>query len=130
MKNETDMYESSREALRAIQMVFQEAVKNNSIEDMREHIDKDFSFVSFTDKSFESFDDFVKQWEISREEMVGDGSFATELNPETTLFEGDIAICKGNATNQLVDKKGKAFTYSSHWTVIFKKSEELSYLMV
>ncbi len=118
-----DKHESSREQLRALQAIFENAVKNNTIEDMREHIDDDFSFVSFTDKSFDNFDAFAKQWKISRDEMIGSGSFTTQLNPEPAHFEGDIAICKGNASNQMLDKKGKAFEYSSNWTVIFKQSE-------
>lgn len=125
MNNETDIHEVNRERLRAIQQRFQLAVRNNTIEDMREHVDSDFSFVSFTDKSFESFDAFAKQWEISRSEMVGTGSFSTEMNPESTLFENNIAICKGNAVNQLVDNNGESFDFNSHWTVILRyKADE------
>ena len=117
-----ETHESSRVALRALQQVFQKAVENNTIEDMREHIADDFSFVSFTDKSFDSFDNFEKQWKVTRAEMIGDGRFTSELNPEPALFEGDIAICKGNASNQMVDAKGNTFAYSSNWTVIFKQT--------
>lgn len=118
----SDMHESSREQLRALQVIFEKAVMNNTIEDMREHIDDDFSFVSFTDKSFDNFDAFAKQWKISRDEMIGNGSFTTQLNPDPALFEGDIAICKGNANNQMNDRKGKSFEYGSNWTVIFKQT--------
>lgn len=118
-----DTIEQNRDSLRAIQQVFQKAVENNTIGDMREHIDSRFSFVSFTDKSFENFDDFEKQWNITRAEMIGNGKFTTELNPEPTVFVGDIAVCKGNATNQMTDKQGKSYEYSSNWTVIFKQTE-------
>jgi len=118
-----DREEQDRESLRAIQQVFQKAVANNTIGDMREHIDADFSFVSFTDKSFENFDDFEKQWNITRAEMIGNGKFSTELNPEPTVFIGDIAVCKGNASNHMVDKQGKSFEYSANWTVVFKQVE-------
>lgn len=124
IQNDVDVNAEARESLRLIQQVFETAVKNNTIADMRAHIHQDFSFVSFTDKSFESFDDFEKQWGISRENMVGNGTFTTALNPETTQFEGDIAICKGNAANQLTDKQGKSYQYTSHWTVIFKHTDD------
>jgi len=119
-----DPHEKSREELRELQQVFQHAVKNNSIGDMRTHTDKDFSFVSFTDKSFSNFDDFEKQWNISRQKMIGSGSFTTELNPETSLFFDDIAVCKGNANNHMIDAKGESFNYGSNWTVIFKKTDD------
>jgi len=118
-----DKIEQNRESLRAIQQVFQSAVENNSIGDMRTHIDPNFSFVSFTDKSFENFDDFEKQWNITRAEMIGNGKFTTELNPEPTVFIGDIAVCKGNASNHMTDKQGKSYEYSSNWTVIFKQTD-------
>lgn len=124
MMKDSDNNEQSREALRSLQQVFQNAVKNNTIEDMREHVADDFSFVSFTDKSFGNFDEFAKQWKITRDEMIGDGSFVSELNPESALFEGDVAICKGNASNQMVDIKGNSFDYSSNWTVIFKQTAD------
>lgn len=123
MNNDTDIHASSRDELRAVQQEFQKAVKNNTIEDMRQHIDDEFSFVSFTDKSFDSFDEFVEQWNISRAQMVGNGSFITELNPDLSIFEGNIAICKGNASNQLVDHKGESYKYNSNWTVIFKQTD-------
>lgn len=119
-----DQHAESREELRAIQQIFQQAIENNTIGDMREHVHDDFSFVSFTDKSFENFDAFEEQWKITREGMIGSGSFSSELNPETSLFYGDIAICKGDARNKMVDKKGQRFEYSSHWTVVFKRSDD------
>lgn len=121
--NNIDKDESSRQQLRELQSIFEQAVKNNSIEDMREHVDVDFSFVSFTDKSFDNFDTFAKQWKISRNEMIGSGSFVSQLNPEPAVFEGDIAICKGNASNTMVDKRDKTFEYSSNWTVVFKQTD-------
>ena len=118
-----DLHAEDREALRAIQQVFQKAVENNTIGDVREHAHEDFSYVSFTDKSFESFDAFEKQWKISRAEMIGNGSFISELNPETSLFFDDIAVCMGNASSQMVDKDGQYFEYNSNWTVVFKRSD-------
>ena len=61
--------EQDREKLRAIQAVFEQAIINNSIEDIRPYTHKDFSFVSFTDRSFKDFDSFVKQWGVTRREM-------------------------------------------------------------
>jgi len=120
MSNETDVHANSRELLRAIQHRFEQAVQNNTIEDMREHVDSAFSIVSFTDSSFDNFDDFVRQWEITRTKMIGNGSFSTDMRPETTLFEDNIAICKGNAINKMVDKKGKSFEFTSNWSVVCK----------
>ncbi|MCG6969419.1 MAG: nuclear transport factor 2 family protein [Gammaproteobacteria bacterium] len=116
-------YNEEREQLRAIQAVFEKAVENNSIEDLRPYTDPEFSYVSFTDRSFGDFDSFCRQWGLTREEMVGSGSFTTQLDPEPTLFFDDIAVCYGNSKNKLINKKGAKFDFTSHWTVIFKRED-------
>ncbi len=120
----TDQYERDREQLRIIQKAFENAVENNTLEDIRAYVHSDFSIVSFTDKAFEDFDSFCKQWNITRQEIVGAGSFTTQLNPEPSLFIDDLAICKGRSDNKMVDKKGTHFEYTSHWTVIFRRIDD------
>ena len=116
--------EQDREQLRSIQAIFEEALKNNSIEDIRPYTHKDFSFVSFTDRSFKDFDSFAKQWGLTRQEMLGQkGTFSSQLNPEPSFFYDDIAICHGCASSQMKDKKGKDFKYTSNRTVVCKKEQ-------
>lgn len=117
-----DPYEAERTKLRALQSIFEKAVANNTIEDMRKHVGENFSFVSFTDTLFTDFDAFSKQWKLTRDKLVGNGSFSTELNPFPTLFINDLAICSGNATNNMVDKKGGEFSFTTNWTVILQQT--------
>lgn len=119
----TDQAELDRAQLRTIQAIFENAVEKNTLEDLREYIDPDFSIVSFTDKSFEDFESFGKAWKITRQEIIGSGRFSTKLNPEPALFIDNLAICKGRADNAMVDGKGRQFDYPSNWTVVFKKTD-------
>lgn len=120
-----DNRDQDREQLRAVQAVFEQELKTNSIEDIREYTHKDFSFVSFTDRSFKDFDSFAKQWGLTRQEMLGqNGTFSSQLDPEPSFFYDDIAICHGCASSQMKDKTGKDFEYTSNWTVICKKEED------
>lgn len=117
-----DPYEQERNKLREIKALFEKAVADNNIEVMREHLDDDFSFVSFTDRSFDDFDSFSKRWKQTRDEMVGSsGSFTTSLSPQPTIFDGDMAIAYGNSQNAMQDKSGDQYNFDSHWTVIFRK---------
>lgn len=118
-----DDHSEDREKLRHIQSVFENAVKNNTIDDLKSYADPEFSFVSFTDRSFSDFDSFSQQWSSTRKEMVGSGNFSTTLEPEPSLFVDDIAICHGNSQNNMVNNKGVAFEFTSHWTVVFKRRE-------
>ncbi len=114
-------HEQDRKQLRGIQAIFEDAVLNNTIGKLKGHIHPNFSFVSFSDTLFTNFKDFETQWGKTRAEMVGSGSFSTELNPEPAEFHGDIAVTYGNSSNQLVNPQGKSFSYTSNWTVIFKR---------
>lgn len=116
-----DQHKTEREKLLSIKKHFEQAVATNNIEAMREYIDADFSFVSFTDRAFNDFDSFCARWKKTHDEIVGQGDFSTTLMPEPTLFFNDIAIAYGNSENHMQDRKGKRFQYNSHWTVIFKK---------
>lgn len=116
-------HEEERERLRAIQAQFEKAVENNTIRDLEPLIAPDFSFVSFTDRSFSDFDSFTRQWDLTRKEMVGSGSFTTRLDPEPALFTEDTAICFGNSKNHMIDRKGHSYDFTSHWTVVFRRIE-------
>lgn len=114
-----DEYEKDRQQLRDLQLVFENAVRQNTMEDMQDHIHTDFSLVSFTDKNFDSFDAFKQQWKITRDTMVGTGRFSVQLNPKPASFINGMAVCQGNADNEMVDKHGKHYQFSSNWTVVF-----------
>jgi len=118
-----DTHSEEREKLRAIQAIFEKAVANNSIEDMRPYTDPEFSFVSFTDRSFSDFDSFSQQWGRTRQEMVGAGSFSTQLDPEPSVFFDNTAVSYGNSKNNMVDSNGHAYEFTSHWTVVFRRRD-------
>jgi ketosteroid isomerase-like protein len=119
----TDQHESDRAALHAVRRLFEQAVEQNTLEDLGPHLDPEFSTVSFTDTAFNDFASFNKQWKASRQTMVGSGSFTTTLTPEPTVFVGDVAVCKGDSDNTMVDSKGRLFKFTSHWTVVFKRAD-------
>ena len=124
MNNQTDEYEREREKLRMIKGIFETAVETNNIEAVRPFTHPDFSFVSFTDKSFDNFDSFKQQWAATRESMVGKGSFTTRLNPDPTIFINDVAVASGQAENTLINSKGERYDFTNHWSVIFKREAE------
>ncbi len=114
-------HEEEREQLRGLQALFEKAVTDNNISCLKEHCDADFSYVSFSDINFSSFDEFETQWKKTREKMVGNGKFSTKLNPEPALFIDNIAVCHGNSNNELTNSKGEQFNFTSNWTVVFKQ---------
>lgn len=117
-----DIHEKDRSEMKAIQAVFEQAVENNTIDDLRPYVDPEFSFVSFTDTEFNHFDEFREQWSLTRKKMIGSGKFLTWLNPEPTLFFDQIAVCRGNSQNEMINDEGVVYNFTSHWSVIFRRN--------
>lgn len=120
---EKDPHAAEREALRGLQHAFEQAVSANRLEDFAPHVASDFSIVTFTDRSFKNFASFTERWKQTRQELVGAGSFRTEMKPDPSLFFGDIAVCSGESSNTMVDKRGKSFDFTSHWTAVMHKEQ-------
>lgn len=123
--------DKEREKLRALQTIYENAVKTNKMELLKPYLDEDFSFVTMTNKEFTDFDIFVAQWKKTREELLKGGSYEVSLEPDPTRFVGDVAIAKGTSTSDLVTGQGKKFQFSERWTVICqKKSGEWKILKI
>ncbi len=49
-----------------------------------------------------------------------DGTYQVSVEPDDTIFEGNIAIAKGRAREHVV-RSGKALDFTSQWTAIARK---------
>jgi ketosteroid isomerase-like protein len=113
---------ADHDALRKIRRIAEDAINRNDLDTFRPYLAPEFSIVTFTDREFTDFDAFKAQWGKTRRKMLGErGSFKVDLDPELSLIKGDIALCRGNAKNTLVDDSGKVFEFTSHWTATCQK---------
>ena len=71
--------EADHEALREIRRVFEKAVAENDMEQIRPYLAKGFSIVTFTDREFHDFDTFLQRWEQTRAEMLHGGTYTVDL---------------------------------------------------
>jgi ketosteroid isomerase-like protein len=113
---------ADHDALRNIRKVAESAINRNDLDIIRPYLAPEFSIVTFTDREFTDFEAFKAQWEKTRRKMLGErGSFKVDLDPVLSLIKGDIALCRGNAKNTLVDDSGNVFEFTSHWTATCQK---------
>ncbi len=113
---------ADHDALRNIRRIAENAINRNDLDTIRPYLAPEFSIVTFTDREFTDFDSFKTQWAKTRSKMLGErGSFKVDLDPELSVIKGDIALCRGNAKNTLVDDSGKVFEFTSHWTATCQK---------
>lgn len=115
---------ADHDALRNLRVVFQDAVAQNNMERLRPYLATNFSIVTFTDREFTDFDAFKAQWQKTRAAMLGKrGSYSVDLDPEYSVLMGDIALCRGNSHNTLVNDKGREFKFDAHWSVLCQKQD-------
>jgi len=113
---------ADHDALRNIRHVAENAINRNDLDMIRPYLAPEFSIVTFTDREFTDFDAFKAQWGKTRRKMLGErGTFKVDLDPELSLIKGDIALCRGNAKNTLMNDSGKVFEFTSHWTATCQK---------
>jgi ketosteroid isomerase-like protein len=113
---------ADHEALRGMRRAFEEAAAKNNMDLMKPYLATNFSIVTFTDREFSAFESFKAQWGKTRNAMLGErGSYRVDLDPEYSVLMGDVALCRGNAKNELVDGKGHRFEFTSHWSVVCRK---------
>jgi len=115
-----DGHEQDRAELLELMAVAEKAM-GEDISLMKEHVTDDFSIVTFSSRQFDDFDVFVTEWNKSREFYLQGGTFKAELKPEPAIFNGDIAICRGDSHNVMTTGAGKSYEFASPWTATCRK---------
>ncbi len=109
-------------ALRELKTIVENAMSNDDqIHTLEPFVAKDFSIVTFTSRQFDDFDVFNREWNKSRKKFLQGGEFAVSIDPEPTIFCGDIAICRGNSTNTITIGNGTRHVFSSPWSATCRK---------
>lgn len=116
-------HHEDHEALRELRRVYEQAANENNLDLLKPYLHKDFSVVMMSNREFRDFDTLKKQWQLTRDEIVGDGSYEMRLEPELSTLLGDIAIARGDSTNRIVTGSGKELTFDAKWTAICVKEE-------
>lgn len=115
--------EAEHAALREYKALFEKAASENQLDLLRPLLHEPFSVVTYTDREFTNFEEFQARWQQTRDEIVGDGSYRVTLLPERSEIYGDWAIARGDSENVLVTAAGNEYTFSSHWTAVFRKQD-------
>jgi len=111
------------EELRELRRVYEKAANENNLDLLKPYLHTDFSIVMMSNREFRDFDSLKSQWQLTRDEIVGDGSYEMRLEPELSTILGDIAIARGDSTNLIVTRSGKKLAFDAKWTAICVKEE-------
>jgi ketosteroid isomerase-like protein len=115
--------EEDKEALRKLRGIYEQAIAARDLSALQPHLAADFSGVMITADEVKGFQGVLDYWK-KVEGFIGDkGTYKVTLDPDDTLFEGNLAIAKGRALEQ-VTRGGKSFEFTSQWMAVARKEGE------
>lgn len=112
-----------KQALRDLKAVYEKAIATKDLELIKPHLASDFTAVMITADEVKDYDGIKAYWKKVEEFIGEDGTYTVSIEPDDTIFEGNIAIAKGIA-NEKVIRKGKPIDLVTRWTAIARKEGE------
>jgi ketosteroid isomerase-like protein len=113
--------EEDKQALRDLQAIYEKAIAERDIDALKPHLAHDFTAVMITAEEVKGFDGIAAYW-TKVEEFIGDGgTYRVSVDPDDSIFEGNLAIAKGRAMEQVKLGNGKKLEFTSLWTAIARK---------
>ncbi len=112
--------EVEKEALRELKATYEKAIAEGDLSIIEPHLAEDFTAVMITADEVSDYDGIKAYWKKVKEFIGKDGTYTVSIEPDDTIFEGNIAIAKGTAKEHVV-RGGKAIDLISKWTAIARK---------
>lgn len=112
--------EADKEALRNLRGIYEKAIASRDLSQLKPHLAADFTAVMITADEVKGYDGITAYWKKVEDFLGTGGTYQVTVEPDDTLFEGNLAIAKGRAKEHVV-RGGKTIDFTSVWTVIARK---------
>lgn len=117
-----DGSEEDKQALRSIARLFEQAVGQRDLGKFQAVLAPEFSGTLVTDEvvnraSIARFWDWV--WGL----IGPKGTWEVKIEPDDTMFFGDIAVARGVARDHIVTERGRDYRFQWHWTLVLQKRD-------
>ena len=112
--------EEDKAALRNLRDVYEQAIAKRDLAALKPHLAADFTAVMITADEVKGYDGILGYWKKVEDFLGKDGTYQVSIDPDDTIFEGNIAIARGRALEHVV-RSGKTLDFTSHWTAIARK---------
>ena len=115
--------EQDKDALRNLKAIYEKAVSTRDLSLLKPHLAADFTAVMITADEVKGYEGILSYWKKVEDFLGKEGTYQVTVNPDDTIFEGNIAIAKGRAQEHAV-RSGKVLDFTSQWTAIARKEGE------
>lgn len=109
--------EADKQALRDLKATYEKAIATKDLDLIKPHLASDFTAVMITADEVKDYEGIKEYWKKVEEFIGEDGTYTVSIEPDDTIFEGNIAIAKGIAKEKVV-RKGKVIDLVTKWTAI------------
>ena len=114
--------DEDQQSLRELAALYERAVNQDNVELLKPHLADDFSGIMVTGRAVTSYADLTSYWADIKELLGDGGNYEVKLVPEESIFDGDIAICRGTTT-EVATTSSDRFEFSTLWTAIGRKQD-------
>jgi ketosteroid isomerase-like protein len=112
--------EEDKQALRNLRGIYEQAIAKRDLAALKPHLAADFSAVMITADEVKGFDGIQSYWKKVEDFLGKDGTYQVTIEPDDTIFDGNIAIAKGRAKEHVI-RSGKTLDFTSVWTAVARK---------
>ena len=116
--------DADHEALRALKGIYETAVMENKLDRLEPHLHPQFTAVMLTGETVGGYAELTAYWSKMRELIGEGGTYSFELEPDTSLIFGDIALSTGKSAETVVTDSGDSFRFDSGWTAVSQRTAD------
>ncbi len=116
--------EQDKDALRNLKAIYEKAISTRDLSLLKPHLAADFTAVMITADEVKGYEGILSYWKKVEDFLGKEGTYQVTIDPDDTIFEGNIAIAKGRAKEHAV-RSGKVLDFTSPWTAIARKEGEV-----
>jgi ketosteroid isomerase-like protein len=117
-----DGSDADKQALRDVARLFEQAVGQRDLKRFQAVLAPEFRGTLVTDEV------------VNRESMAGlwnwiwgligaKGRWEVKVDPEDTMFFGDLAVARGAASDHIQTESGRDYRFTWHWTLVLQKRD-------
>ena len=117
-----DGSDEDKQALRAMARLFEQAVGQRDLTKFQAVLAPEFRGTLVTDEVVNR-DSIAGFWNWVWGLIGQKGKWEVKIEPDDTMFFGDIAVARGVANDHIVTESGRDYRFQWHWTLVLQKRD-------
>ena len=113
--------EADHESLRRLRPVYEQAIRENRVDLLREHLHSDFHGVMVTGRAVNSYSELEQYWRDIKALIGEGGTYTTTLKPERSVIVGDVALARGTTDDYVKTDAGDEYRFVTLWTATLQR---------